>query len=235
MVFKHGLIPLEVHSWLTANIAVTLAREKGYGAGTQSSAWLYGLVHDAGVLSLQAGFDHSHVGEEEVRLLLEMLERRYGVKVDPSQKMPDLVDFAHYHALTHLRRSREDARRRLRVDFGDEVAECVTEADGVSAGRERLGYQRGALPIFGSYTTGYTLDTPYRRHNIACFLEHTTQMEKFRELLRLRAEEVRRELGIPCYDPLVSESFYAVEYYLSERDREAVEGKFREWLDERRT
>jgi hypothetical protein len=234
MVFKHGLIPLEVHSWLTANLSVTLGRMRGYDVETQSSAWFFGLTHDAGVLSLQKDFDHSHVEEGEVRLLLEIVERRYGVRVDSPEKVPDMVEFAHYHALSHIRKFRREARRRLEERFGKGVAECVIEADGIATGRERLGYQKEVLPIFRSFTTKYAFNTPFRRHNIACFLEHTVRMEKFRELLRMKAEEIKEDLKIPCYDPLVSESSQAIEYYLSERDNEAVEGEFRAWLDGRK-
>jgi hypothetical protein len=163
-----------------------------------------------------------------------MVERRYGIRVDPSHLMPEMVEFAHHHALSHIRKFRLEARIRLEEHFGKEVVECVIDADGIATGRERLGYQKEPLPIFRSFTTHYTFNTPFRRHNIACFLEHTVQMGKFRELLRLKAEEIKRDLKIPCYDPLISESSQAIEYYLSEQDHKAVEEGFMAWLDGRR-
>jgi hypothetical protein len=39
---------------------------RGYDVEAQSSAWFFGLTHDAGVLSLQKDFDHSHVEEDGV-------------------------------------------------------------------------------------------------------------------------------------------------------------------------
>ncbi|MEM3675323.1 MAG: hypothetical protein QXG08_07635 [Candidatus Methanomethyliaceae archaeon] len=235
MVFKHGLIPLEVHSWLTANLAATLAREKGYGRVTQYSAWLFGLVHDAGVLSLQPKFDHTRASEREVDLLLEVVEGRYGVEISRSSPpLSDLAEFARLHASTHLRNLREGARLALKGTFGAEVVECVVEADRISTGRERMGYQSKAQPIFRSFTTDYVFDSPYENHNICCFMEHIARIEKFRHLLKDKAEKIRAELGVPRYDPVVSESFRAVEYYLSQRDWPEVDKEMSAWLEGRR-
>jgi len=231
MVFKHGLVPLEVHSWLTANLAATLARMKHQTPETQALSWYYGLVHDAGVLSLKPGFVHTKVTENEVKLLLSLIEGWYKIRVEPPLKMLDIVNFAHLHAESHGDKS---AGQELREEFGDHIPSNVTEADWISTGREKLGFQNKALPIFRSYTTEYMFDTPFRRHNIACFMEHTTRMNKFKEMLRARSNEIREELRIPAYDPVIAESTWAIEYYLSDDDHVALKKEIEGWLETRK-
>jgi len=190
------------------------------------------LIHDAGVLSLQPPFDHTHVTESEMGLLQKIIETKYNVPVKFPADISNIIDFSHFHALSHRKGS---VRGELERRFGKDVVDAVNTADGISTGREKLGYQDEALPIFRSYTTNFVFDTPFRRHNIACFLEHAARMSKFKELLENKAGEIRDALGIPCYDPIVTESTWAIEYYLSGKDQADVEERFSDWLDGRKS
>lgn len=235
MVFKHGLIPLHVHSWLTANLAATLCRQNNEDPEAQALAWHFGLIHDAGVLSLQrtsiSDFDHTRVSESEVQLLLQMIEERYNIKLEALPPIDDLISFAHFHAFSHIRFN--EARKQLDSTFEPAVVKAVIDADHISTGREKYGFQNQIMPIFNSFSTGYIFDSPFRRLNFACFVEHAARLSKFGELISQKAREIEHETGIPRYDPMISESTWAIEYYLPVRDREEVESKFQEWLETR--
>jgi len=233
MVFKHGLIPLEVHSWITANLALTLCRDADSSPESQRQAWFLGLFHDAGVLSLREGFDHTNVGVSEVRLLLRMIEEKYHVQVRPPIGEDLLVEFAHLHANSHRRSQRVQALGELKQLFNGDAVDYVVKADSISTGREKLGFQRDIPRVLRSYTTGYIFDTPFRRHNIVCFLEHANRMEMFENLLKSEADSIREEVGVACYDPIVTKSTWAIEYHLSERDYARLSGRFEDSLKDR--
>jgi len=235
VVFKHGLVPVEVHSWLVANLAVTLAREKGLPAEDQADCFYFGLTHDAGVFSLKGGdrgdrFDHTTVGEGELSLLLQLIEGRYGVKVEASVGKEELIRFAHFHASSHFQNLRNSSLETLNKIASSGTVDCVVEADWIASGREKFGYQRRVLPLFKSYTTEYAFDTPYRRLNIASFLEHVARLNEFRRILSIKADSIAEELGIPQYQPIISESTWAIEYYLARVDQEGLTEGFDEWL-----
>lgn len=235
MVFKHGLIPLDVHSWLTANLASTLCRQHSESPEAQVCAWYFGLVHDAGVLSLRVSpaskYDHTSVSKDEVQLLIQMIENRYDLSLRSPIGIDDLVAFAQLHASSHIRFN--EARRQLYARFEPVVVDAVIDADHISTGREKYGFQNEIMPIFNSYSTGYVFDSPFRKLNFALFVEHAARLSKFRELIILKADEIAQETGIPRYDPIVAESTWGIEYYLPVKDMQLVQNSFGEWLEGR--
>jgi len=229
MVFKHGLIPLDVHSWLTANLAVTYARQMGFSREVQRNAWIYGLYHDAGVLSLQPGFEHSSVSASEVHLLEELLTSGGFLEgsVFPLGEISGLVEFAQMHAASHRDRALRD---KMKTRFGAEIVDAVSEADNLATGREKSGYEKG-YPVFRSFYDGFSYDSPYRALSLRCFTEHAKRQAQVESLISEECRRIAHAVRIPRYDPFITRSSFGLEYHMAEEDYKVVQGEYDRWKE----
>ncbi len=226
-MIKHNFVALETHSWMVANIALTIAREHGLSSSDQRLAWEYGLVHDAGWLNLKAGFNHENVDEKSIDLLLHLVGEKYPEFKDYGFKSgkPSLIEFAMLHAKSHID---ESIQARL---LQNGVWNCVIRADSLATGREVVGFVFGKN-VIRVFTTDLKSETPYRRINLARLSEHYERINKFHGLLSQISDRISGEVGVP-YDPLITATD-TIEYHLSSRDEAWLRREYDDWLDKTR-
>ena len=240
-MIKHNYIPLDLHSRLTANIALTIASELKLRDEEISVAWWLGLLHDAGWILVRPkkvdeyySFEHGIKSRMAHKILEKFLDE---VIVVPSYKqlydflksvdlsIEDIVRLVNILVTTRGRERISKFKAELsKRGLSEDICYAVVDADAIATTfeeREVSGYLRQQYVIkyfelIRYFTT--PLVNPARPYVITYrrILLHSTILEEFINEIRSLSEseyKVFRNYEV-TFDPIIEYTLDGVCYVL---------------------
>jgi len=257
-MIKHNYIPLDLHSRLTANIALVIADRLNLGNYEKSLTWWLGLLHDAGWILVRPrkrgeGYKFEH--DIEVEIGREVIEKFLDevLKTPSYEQLSDFLELIDLDINSIVRLINATIKKRInefktelsRVGLrGDEIYYAIINADAIATTfeeREVSGELRGRFSIIYFELVKYfttPLINPARPYEITYYriLLHSQILSEFiKGLINLsKAEyEILEKYGVR-FNPIIECTLDGVCYILPEKLnsklRNSIENKIRTML-----